>query len=72
MMIVKNMGNGDIYIGFPMNLTNPHSDSIFPPGVKEWLKENKIPMRPGVLKGRQVGIFLNGQDAIAFKLRFSL
>lgn len=71
-MIVKNMGNGNIYIGFPMNLINPHGDSKFPPGVKEWLKENEIPMRPGVLKGKQVGIFLNGQDAIAFRLRFGL
>ena len=72
MMIVKNMGNGDIYIGFPMNLKNPHSDSILPPGVKAWLKENPIPMTPGVLKGKQVGIFLNEQDATAFRLRFGL
>lgn len=70
-MLLKYMGNGDIYIAFPMNLKN-HGNFVFPAGVEEWLKENNIPNNPGIIKDRQVGIFLNEQDATAFRLRFGL
>jgi len=72
MMLLKYMGNGEIYIAFPVNLKSPHNDFVFPPGVEEWMKENNIPNNPGIIKGKQVGIFLNEQDATAFKLRFKL
>ena len=71
-MLLKYMGNGEIYIAFPVNLKSPHNDFVFPPGVEEWMKENNIPNNPGIIKGKQVGIFLNEQDATAFKLRFKL
>ena len=74
MMLLKYMGNGEIYIAFPVNLKSPHNDFVFPPGVEEWMKENNIPNNPKIIniKGKQVGIFLNEQDATAFKLRFKL
>jgi hypothetical protein len=71
MMVIKNMGDGSIYVGFPV-YSDSYSDAEYPPGVKEWLMEQSIPIRPGVLKGRQTGIFLDGQDAMAFKLKFGL
>jgi len=34
--------------------------------------ENDIPIRPGIMQGKETGIFLDGADAMAFILKFGL
>ena len=72
MMAVRYIDKDSIYVTFPENPRSERSDHIWPPGVRKWLHENGIAIKPGILGGRETGIFLNGIDAAAFILKFGL
>lgn len=58
-----------IYVAFP----NAQPYSAVPYDVQQWLLGtvgNDIEW--GIVNGRRVGVFLLGQDAIAFKLKFNI
>jgi len=56
-------------VSFP---TNPNTDNyLIPPEVDQWLRENKIDDWGRVMDKRS-GVFLSGEDAVAFKLKFRL
>ena len=70
MISYREMGNGSIYIMFPIDITDRRR-YIIPDELKEWLKQ--IPKKDwGYLKDVRSGIFLDGEDAIAFKLKFDI
>ena len=69
MHMVKNMGNETLYVAFPRVV---FGDAKMPPELRQWLNENKISYNPGVCNGYDSGIFLQGADAIAYKLKFGL
>lgn len=45
-------------------------DGMWPEGLKDWLKENKIQYSFSVMNGRISGIYLTEFDAVAYRLAF--
>jgi hypothetical protein len=70
MMSIRAFGDDTIYVAFP---PNPYSTGGYrvPPDVDTWLTENKIDDW-GVVNDIKAGVFMTGEDAVAFRLKFSL
>jgi hypothetical protein len=66
-MSIRAFGDDTLYVSFP----NDGHITWVPPDVNEWLTENKIDDW-GTLKDNRVGVFLSGEDAVAFRLKFRL
>lgn len=71
MMTVRNFGEGTIYVTFPKH-PNFVLRAIIPADVEAWMKEYSISPNFGFIQGVKSGMFLEGQDAVAFRLRFGL
>lgn len=69
-MSIRAFGDDTLYVSF---LPNPRQDGsyIIPPEIDQWLTEHKIDDW-GIVKDVKAGVFLSGQDAVAFKLKFRL
>lgn len=70
MMSIRAFGDGTLYVSFPMSPRWPHKRCA-PPEVDEWLTEHNID-EWGMVKESKMGVFLSGEDAVAFKLKFRL
>jgi hypothetical protein len=70
MIAYREMGDGSIYVCFPVDLSDSRRYCI-PKDLKEWLK--RVPMKDwGYLNNVRSGVFLMGEDSIAFKLTFDI
>lgn len=69
-MSIRAFGDDTMYVSFP---ANPRHDGsyLIPPEVNEWLRVHNIDDW-GIVKGIKSGVFLSGEDAVAFRLRFSV
>jgi len=72
MMSIRAFGDDTIYVSFP---PNPHSTGgyVVPSEVDKWLTENKIDdWGHSERREGRTGVFMSGEDAVAFRLKFSL
>lgn len=59
-----------IYVGFPAAVGSAPG---VPYEVQKWLFDTVgTDIEWGIVDGQRIGVFLTGQDAIAFKLRFGI
>lgn len=75
-MRVQVLDDGAIYVAFPVNLFGA-SAYIIPPEIDEWLIQHDIDSwgRVGDVRGTddpRGGVFISGEDAVAFRLKFNL
>lgn len=68
MMSVREFSKGVIYVAFPPS--GRYGEFKAPDGVIDWLKENTTP-EWGHVNGHLAGVFLEQEDAVAFRLRWA-
>jgi hypothetical protein len=77
-MTIKRFGKDTIYVCFPLvPVAGSTRVPRISPEVSEWLRDKGIEDWAGVSQlagpGMQpLGVFLSGEDAVAFRLRFKL
>ena len=69
--MTKDFGDGQVYFDFSNKwASGPYGERIMPYDIAEWLSDKDA--KWGTINGKRVGVFLNGEDASAFRLRFGL
>jgi hypothetical protein len=69
MMSIRAFGDDTLYVSFPSD--SKTNNYLIPPEIDKWLREHKIDDW-GRIKDVRAGVFLSGEDAVAFKLKFRL
>lgn len=65
-MNVRQFTDGTIYVTFDKGAFGEH---YIPLDIEEWVRDNTKP-NFGYINGKRSGMFLDGEDAVAFKLKF--
>ena len=69
--MAQEFSDGVVDISFPFKWpSGPFGERLMPEEILEWLSD-KDP-RWGIINGKRVGVYLRGDDALAFRLRFGL